>query len=273
MAHDVFISYSSKDKPTADAVCAALERNGIRCWIAPRDVLPGMNWGGSIINAINGARVLVLVFSSHANASSSVEREIERACSREMPVIPLRIEDVKPNLSLEFFISTPHWLDAITPPLEQHLTRLVDVVRSILQIHDYNSEGVPANKDNPNSDEQLSRLNEVIRQNSEGIKSYWGRGSIYSDLKDHDHAVADYSKAISLDPNNDELYVYRGWEYSAKGDYDRAIADYSESIRLNPEDGDNRPRKFAHTMLIMIAARPIWPRAITIAPLRIFHRR
>jgi hypothetical protein len=45
MARDVFISYSSKDKPTADAVCATLEANGIRCWIAPRDVVPGSDWG------------------------------------------------------------------------------------------------------------------------------------------------------------------------------------------------------------------------------------
>lgn len=41
--HDVFISYASSDKPVADAVCAALEQRGIRCWIAPRDILPGLD--------------------------------------------------------------------------------------------------------------------------------------------------------------------------------------------------------------------------------------
>src|SRR5713101_8280389 len=48
MAHDVFISYSSKDKPVADAVCAGLEGRGIRCWAAPRDILPGSDWGAAI---------------------------------------------------------------------------------------------------------------------------------------------------------------------------------------------------------------------------------
>jgi TIR domain len=62
MAHDVFISYSAKDKTTADGVCATLEAKGIRCWIAPRDILPGMDWGEAIIEAINGSRVIVLVF-------------------------------------------------------------------------------------------------------------------------------------------------------------------------------------------------------------------
>lgn len=82
MAHDVFISYSSKDKPTAEAACAVLEQNGIRCWIAPRDITPGINWGGSIIDAINHARVMVLVFSGHANQSPQVERNRTRGKSR-----------------------------------------------------------------------------------------------------------------------------------------------------------------------------------------------
>ena len=41
MAHDVFISYSTADKTAADAVCAILEGNGVRCWIAPRDIMRG----------------------------------------------------------------------------------------------------------------------------------------------------------------------------------------------------------------------------------------
>src|SRR6516162_1641367 len=117
--HEVFISYSSKDQLTADTACAVLEQNGIRCWVAPRDVLPGMSWGGSIIDAINSDRVMVLVFSDHANKSPQVEREIERAVNRSIPIIPMRIENVLPTKSLEYFISTPHWLDAFTPPLNR----------------------------------------------------------------------------------------------------------------------------------------------------------
>ena len=52
VAHDVFISYSSQDKPVADAVCAGLEAAKIRCWIAPRDVRPGMDYASEIIEAI-----------------------------------------------------------------------------------------------------------------------------------------------------------------------------------------------------------------------------
>src|SRR4051794_16155621 len=67
MAHDAFISYCSRDKPTADAVCTALEGQGIRCWIAPRDVTPSINFSQSIKDAIQSSRLLVLVLSSAAN--------------------------------------------------------------------------------------------------------------------------------------------------------------------------------------------------------------
>lgn len=130
--HDVFISYANQDKPTADAVCAMLETNGIRCWIAPRDITPGQDWGGAIVQAIHQARVMVLVFSRHANESPQIKREVERAVSSELLIIPLRIENVVPQASLEYFLGTPHWLDAITPPLRAHLERLAAVVSSFI---------------------------------------------------------------------------------------------------------------------------------------------
>src|SRR6516165_5225118 len=91
MAHDVFISYSTKDKPVADAVCASLEGHGIRCWIAPRDIIPGMDWGGSIVEAIESARLMVLVLSASADASPQILREVERAVNKGVRIIPLRI--------------------------------------------------------------------------------------------------------------------------------------------------------------------------------------
>jgi len=132
MAHDVFISYSSKDKPTADAVCAALESRGVRCWIAPRDVLPGEEYAASIVDALHSSRIMVLVFSSGANQSPQVLREVERAVSRGLPILPLRIENVPPSEAMEFYIASRHWLDALTVPLEQHLVRLCDTVKLIL---------------------------------------------------------------------------------------------------------------------------------------------
>ena len=132
MAHDVFISYSSLDKPVADAVCAGLESAKIRCWIAPRDVRPGLDYASEIINAIKSCRVLVVVFSSHSESSKNVLTEVERAMHYDVPIIPLRIEDVTPTGSFEYFLGSPHWLDALTPPLESHIVRLASAVAALM---------------------------------------------------------------------------------------------------------------------------------------------
>lgn len=118
MAHDVFISHSSKDKAIADAVCATLERDRIRCWIAPRDIQPSQDFARAIIDAIHKARVFVLVFSGASNTSEHVIREVNRAITAILPVLPLRVEDVMPNDSLDYYLAGKHWLDALTPPLE-----------------------------------------------------------------------------------------------------------------------------------------------------------
>jgi hypothetical protein len=133
MAFDVFISYSHQDKTTADAVCSALEAAGIRCWIAPRDVAPGTNWAAALVDAINHCHAMVLVFSSGSNQSKQIHREVERAFEREVPVIPFRIENVSPEDSLAYYMGPVHWLDALTPPLESHLKRLVTSVSTLLQ--------------------------------------------------------------------------------------------------------------------------------------------
>jgi hypothetical protein len=149
MAHDVFISYASGDKPVADAVCAMLESHGIRCWIAPRDVVPGMHYGEAIIDAIHECRIMVLVFSSKANLSGHIPKEIERAVSQGVTVMPLRIENVAPAKSLDYFIGSVHWLDALTPPLEVHLQRLAGNVKTLLARGDSKTDPHPISESAP----------------------------------------------------------------------------------------------------------------------------
>jgi hypothetical protein len=132
MAHDVFISYSSIDSTIANAVCASLEAEGIRCWIAPRDILHGMDWAESIIYALDESRIVSLVFSANSNTSLQVKREVQRAFEKRLIVIPFRVEDVMPSKALEYYIGSVHWLDALTPPMERHLKQLVTTAKQIL---------------------------------------------------------------------------------------------------------------------------------------------
>lgn len=134
MSHDVFISYSSKDKSLADVLCSALEAGGVRCWITPRNVLLGMDWGEAIIDAIAASRLMVLLLSSNSNASAHVRREVERAVSKNLTVIPFRIENVTLSKTLEYNLSSTHWMDASTPPVEKHLQTLAETIRQLLSI-------------------------------------------------------------------------------------------------------------------------------------------
>ena len=84
------------------------------------------------MDAIIQGRVMVVIFSSHSNQSQQVIREVERAVSKGLAILPLRIEDVPLSKDMEYFISTRHWLDALTPPMEKHLNHLADTVNLLL---------------------------------------------------------------------------------------------------------------------------------------------
>jgi len=133
MSHDIFISHSSEDKIIADSVTAALEQANIRCWIAPRDIRPGDSWGGAIVEAIESSRVMVVIFSANSNDSKQVMREVERAVQHDAVVVPFRIEDVQPTKDMEYFLSSTHWLDAMTPEMGEHLQKLSKTVSHILE--------------------------------------------------------------------------------------------------------------------------------------------
>src|SRR5438034_8237907 len=82
-----------------------------RCWVAPRDVVPGADWGESIINAIESSRIMILIFSRNANVSPQIKREVERAVNKGVYIIPFQVDDIPPARSLEYFISTAQWMD------------------------------------------------------------------------------------------------------------------------------------------------------------------
>ena len=132
MKHDVFLSHSHVDKVYADAICHTLESSGIRCWVAPRDIRPSEDWAEAIINAMDNCRILLLIFSASSNNSPQVRREVERAVNKGLSVLPFRIENVPLSKSLEYFISTQHWLDAIVGDQAQHLKQLRDCVIMLL---------------------------------------------------------------------------------------------------------------------------------------------
>lgn len=132
MAREVFVSYSQPDYECAVELVARVEGEGINCWIAPRDIAPSSDWAAEIIDAISNSRVMILVFSASSNDSPQVRREVERAVHKNVSILPFRIENVVPSKSLEYFLSSQHWMDAFTSPREAHYARLCAYLKSQL---------------------------------------------------------------------------------------------------------------------------------------------
>ncbi len=128
---DIFVSYASADRDAAFRIVGFLEGQGIHCWVAPRDVAPGVEYGHAIINAIEQCKALVLVLSDQSNDSQFVRKEVERAVSKTKVVLPVRIREVTPSGSLEFYISSAQWVDAWKTPMEQHLMPLVAAIKAM----------------------------------------------------------------------------------------------------------------------------------------------
>ena len=143
----IFLSYSSKDKLIADAICSRLENQNIRCWIAPRDVKPGTDYSNQIADALENSAAMVMVFSSGSNSSRHVKSEIDRAFSLGHIIIPFRVENAELDKGLAYYLSKTHWLDAVTPPLDQHIDRLAVTLRQI------------CNAEAPPEDRKSTRLN------------------------------------------------------------------------------------------------------------------
>jgi TolB-like protein/Tfp pilus assembly protein PilF len=131
-SHDVFVSYASQDVALADGIVAILERNGLKCWIAPRDVQPGAQYADGIIRAINGAKVMVLVLSKHAVQSSHVGKEIERASAKKRPLIALRTDATPLTPAFEYFLSESQWIDVGIGGTDAISSRLVEAVRRLV---------------------------------------------------------------------------------------------------------------------------------------------
>jgi serine/threonine-protein kinase len=129
---DVFLSYASHDAAAASTVCEGLERTGITCWIAPRDVTPGAQYADAIVRAINRAKVLVVVLSESAVASTHVGKEIERASAKRRPIIALRTNEAPLTPALEYFLSESQWIDAPGGAVAAALPKLTDAVRRLL---------------------------------------------------------------------------------------------------------------------------------------------
>jgi WD40 repeat protein len=107
----LFVSHVSEDRAAAVEIVEELERRGVRCWIAPRNVRPGRPFDDEIAEAIDASRAMLLIFSERCNDSEYIRREVTVAGESQKIIIPFRIEDAQPRRGLRVRLSDLHWID------------------------------------------------------------------------------------------------------------------------------------------------------------------
>jgi tetratricopeptide (TPR) repeat protein len=250
VAHDVFLSYAHEDEPVADAVCATLESHGVRCWIAPRDVLPGRPYAEAIEDAVTIARLMVVVFSPHAARSVAVRSEVHLGFSRELTIIPFRLQDAPLAKGMNSLLGAVHWLDAITPPLEKHLRTLAERVREHLGPSPQTSAPKPDRSSHPEARachdrgvalyhrqefaDAIAELTRAIELDPTVAWAFNDRGLAHFQRSEFDQAIRDLTRGITLDPTRAWAWHGRACAHSKGKDWDAAIRDFTEAIRCDP---------------------------------------
>lgn len=140
--HDVFISYSHKDEKIREAVCQKLESEGIKCWYAPRDIQPGGEWADAITLALKQCKVMILIFTDRSNNSAQVLREVGLAVDFRKKIIPFNCDESVPTGSMQYYLSTLHWLDA-SEDSEAPLDDLTELTKKYLSGEQETKNQVP----------------------------------------------------------------------------------------------------------------------------------
>ena len=264
ICHEVFISYSSMDEKIAQAVCHRLEEDGVTCWMAPRDVIPGLKFEGQIVRAIKECAVMVLVFSPHSNESDHVGNEVAQAFNASKIIIPFLVEETDINDNLDYYLRSKHWLVAY-PDYREKTDELSETVRRLLQKEQsHQSDPKPA-VDRPKSAAMKKAGAEVHVETDVDCSVYRFGTVILEAVKGTDNVVYlqkgkhrltfiskdDPNRSRRIDYEVDDLescdvievflddYYSKGKEAYDRGNYTEAVKWYRKSADLGDAAAQN----------------------------------
>ena len=204
MKYDVFISYSSHDQKVVEGLCAYLEQYKIRCFVAYRDIPPGVGWARAIVDALDESCMMVVVFSEHFNNSVQVDREIELASEDKKPILTFRISNDVFKGAKKYYLKNLNWIDAFPEP-DKVFRTVAENVATLLGI----KLSAPSSQSTPSVPKRSVELSSVTYQVGDYYDDGKRQGVVF--------AVSDdgrYGKIVSLDQTkkqwcSDKQYTMR----------------------------------------------------------------
>jgi WD40 repeat protein len=109
---DVFISYSRKDIAFARLIRESLQQSQIETWIDWERIPIGEKWWDEICHAIEDANVFMFIISKTSIGSPVCKDEINHALKNHKRIIPILVDDLKPDAIKEFAPELPqlNWI-------------------------------------------------------------------------------------------------------------------------------------------------------------------
>jgi len=97
----IFISHAGTDRERAQGLAKDLMYEGFNVWVDIFEIEPSENWLNDIKEGLDAASVVLVVWTTAAEQSRWVAREIARADQETIPIITLQFDDTKPNMALQ----------------------------------------------------------------------------------------------------------------------------------------------------------------------------
>lgn len=111
MKYDVFVSYATEDQAFAYELVKFIEGQGRRCWIAPRDEVPGVAFAEAIDNAIAESNTVMVLCSKNVLASKWVPLEVHSAFEQKRHIVPIRLDGVCLRGEMRLLLGNRHWIE------------------------------------------------------------------------------------------------------------------------------------------------------------------
>ena len=127
--HQVFVSYSSKDSSRVDRIVGALEDRGRMCWMAPRDIPPGVpSWAEPIVTAIASSKLMLVLLTEHSIPSVEVLREVTLAADEKVPLLGVSLDATRLSPGLRYYFVAGQRLDVAQFDIDEQVRSILPAV-------------------------------------------------------------------------------------------------------------------------------------------------
>lgn len=127
---DVFISYSSRDRPRVREIARALEKSGVSCWLDFEFIDGGDIYGPEIVNGIKNSKVLALMCSANSMRSPHVRQEVILAMEFQKKYLPLLLDNHLLEINgypeqIQYWLAGKQWIKVLSLPEEKWLPHVL----------------------------------------------------------------------------------------------------------------------------------------------------